>query len=333
MLTGRNYPPIHGIRVPAEDMARLAGELFETEGVTAEDAAFVADLLVLNDLRCVYSHGTRTLPYYLEHFRHGSVNPRPRVRVVEEAGSTVVVDGDGGLGYYPAYRAAKMTVDKAAEHGVAAATTRNHFHIGSAGLYSRLALEHDCVGMVMSAHRVTPDPEEMILGMASALPLSAAMPAGKEPPLVLDMGVHLLPGREDLMESFPRVFFKSIGLSAMLTVLGGIMAGVWRQEFCVPQSKWASNQGSFIAVFDVKRFMPVVEFKGEIDRHIAAARQMKPFPGMDRAELPGGLEWQWERENRESGILVGDEHRQMLETAAEETGVESPFGQYEETRF
>jgi len=75
--------------------------------------------------------------------------------------------------------------------------------------------------------------------------------------------------------------------------------------------------------FDAKRFIPVEELKAQMDRHIAAARQMQPFPGMDRAELPGGLEWQWERENREKGILVGDEHRQMLESAAEETGVVS----------
>ena len=332
MLTGRNYPPVQGIRVPADAMARLAADLLQTEGVTPEDAVFVAGLLVLNDLRCVYSHGTRTVPYYLEHFRDGSVNPRPRVRVVDEASSTTVVDGDGGLGYFPAYRAAEMTVEKAVQHGVAAATTRNHFHIGSAGLYSRLVLEHDCIGMVMSAHRVTPDPEEMILDLARAFPLSVAMPSGEEPPIVLDMGAHLLPGQDDLMEAFPRVFFKSLGLTSMLTVMGGIMAGVWSEEFGESQSKWASNQGSFIAVFDAKRFIPVEELKAQMDRHIAAARQMQPFPGMDRAELPGGLEWQWERENREKGILVGDEHRQMLESAAEETGVVSPFHQFENTR-
>ena len=333
MLTGRNYPPVHGIRVPAEDMRELARALFEKAGMTAVDAEFVAGLLVLCDLRCIFSHGTKMVPYYLEHMADGGVNPHPQVRVVDDATCTAVVDGDGGLGYFAAHRAMEMAIDKALDHGVAAATTRNHFHIGSAGLYSRMAIERSCVGMVMSGHRIFPKPEGMILDLPSSVPISVAIPSGEGPPLVLDMGVGLLPRREELLGQFPNVFFKSLGLASMITALGGIMAGVWRPDLQDSRSKWESNQGAFVAVFDVKRFMPVEEFEQEMDRHIAAARSMQPFPGMDRAELPGGLEWQWEKENRERGILVSDEHRQMLTAAAEESGVACPFDLYEDSRF
>ena len=333
MLKGRNYPPDHGIRVPTEDMSRLVMALLEKAGMPASDAELLAAKLVLQDTRCVYSHGTKTVPYYLKHFREGGVNPRPQVRVVEEAASTAVVDGDGGLGYFPAHRATLLAIDKAVEHGLAAVTTRNHFHIGSAGLYSRMALESDCVGMVMSAHRSFPQEDGMIADLAKSFPLSVAIPSDQEPPLVLDMGAGMLPRREEIYGQFPKVFFKSLGLASVLTALGGIMAGVWKQEFREPESKWTSNQGAFIAVFDVKRFLPVAEFKREMDRHIAAARRMKPFPGMEQAELPGGLEWKWEREHSSSGILVSDEHRLMLETAAEEVGIESPFARFEGSRF
>jgi LDH2 family malate/lactate/ureidoglycolate dehydrogenase len=60
---------------------------------------------------------------------------------------------------------------------------------------------------------------------------------------------------------------------------------------------------------------------------------MKPFPGLDRAELPGGMEYAWEQENVAQGIPISDEHRQALEPWGEKLGVDSPYGEYEETRF
>ena len=54
---------------------------------------------------------------------------------------------------------------------------------------------------------------------------------------------------------------------------------------------------------------------------------------MDRAELPGGLEWRWERDNARDGIPLGREHREELEGIADEVGVDTPFSRYESTRF
>ena len=73
----------------------------------------------------------------------GKVNPRPNVRCINESPTTAVYDGDGGMGHFASYHAAKAAVKKAKEMGLGAATSRNHFHFGSAGKYSRLALEAD----------------------------------------------------------------------------------------------------------------------------------------------------------------------------------------------
>jgi LDH2 family malate/lactate/ureidoglycolate dehydrogenase len=70
-----------------------------------------------------------------------------------------------------------------------------------------------------------------------------------------------------------------------------------------------------------------------MDDFIGQARAMQPFPGFERAELPGGLEWQREREYAREGIPITAEHQQSLESIAEELGVETPFAQYEDTRF
>ena len=88
--------------------------------------------------------------------------------------------------------------ETAAEYGTAAATTRNHFHFGSAGKYSRIAVAAGCVGIAVSSHRYDLPPESIIKGVNATSPISIAFPNGEQPPLVLDMGAHMLPWNEDL---------------------------------------------------------------------------------------------------------------------------------------
>jgi len=321
----RNYPPAGGIRVPAEDMRRFIQALFEQVGTSPAHAAHMAQILVGNDLRCVFSHGTRQAATYVRLMREGKANPRPRVKVVEESGTTAVLDGDGGLGYFPAHRGTEMAIAKAREGGVAAVTTRNHFHCGAAGIYTRMALEHDCIGMAISSHRLRPDPDSSVLSAVGVSPLSVAVPTGVQPPLVLDMGAQILPAEPALMEQLPGAFFKALGLGCVFHALGGILAGIWKAEFADAGPGLGRQQGAFIAVFAVERFTAVEDFKREMDRYIEEARATRPFPGTDRAELAGGMEWAWERENTEKGIPISPEHQEVLAEAAAELDVEAPF--------
>jgi LDH2 family malate/lactate/ureidoglycolate dehydrogenase len=314
-------------------MRELVRALFLRAGLGEADAAFMARLLVQNDLRCVFSHGTRQLPLYLDQLRQGRINPSPRVSVAAESPTTAVLDGDGGLGYFPCHRGALLAAAKAVEHGVAAVTTRNHFHFGAAGNYSRLALERDCIGLATSAHRFPLDPQNLVLGAASVSPLSVAVPAGEQPPLVLDMGAGLLSYSPELFSRFPAPFFKGLGLGAVFLALGGVLAGIWKPECQHHPAGWSSNQGAFIAAFAVERFMDVAEFKQEMDRYLGQARALRPLPGTDRAELAGGLEWAWERENAELGIPYGDDHCRLLEELAAAHSVAPPFARWQHTRF
>lgn len=328
-----NVPPKSGIRVPADDLRQLVVQLFEKAGTSSEDAELMAHLLVLMDLRGVFSHGTRQTPGYTYMMLTGRVNPRPEIRIVNETLTTRVLDGDGGMGHFPCYQGAKWAVATAKKYGTAAVTTRNHHHFGGASKYSLVALEQDCIGLAISSHRILIEPNKPIRNVNGGSPISIAIPAGKQPPLVLDMATGFLPPEDRFFEQMPWAFFKELGLGAVMSALGGSLAGIYLPQFQPPQSKWDSSQGSFIAMFDVQCFMPVDQFKQRMDEWIAAARQMKPFPGETQAELPGGLEWQREQDYGRNGIPISPEHQKGLEDLAVKLGVESCFAKYEHTRF
>ena len=332
MLQSRNYPPEHGIIVPIEHQRTVIRSLLGTTPMRASDADFLADVLLTNETRCVYSHGSRQLPHYLEHLNGGGINPQPEVKVTADFGATAVIDGDGAIGYLACRVAMERVIAKAREFGTGAAATTNHHHVGSAGIWTRLAVAEGFVGMAMSDHRRDLDPSSMVMGVVTSSPLSIGFPTGDQPPFILDMGGGIMPGGEEMMATMPQPFFKALGVSAAIQLFGGVLAGIHRRER--PASRWIANQGAFLCAWDVSRFMDPGEFAVEIDRFVGQARAMQPFPGLDRTELPGGMEWQWERDNRARGAFaMGDEHRQILEELAAGAGVECGYEAFEGTRF
>jgi LDH2 family malate/lactate/ureidoglycolate dehydrogenase len=196
-----------------------------------------------------------------------------------------------------------------------------------------MAMEEGCVGMAISSHRIDPDPEESVSRAAGRSPISIAVPGGKQPPLVLDMGAVLLPRTEALMAEFPHAFFKGLGLGAVNAALGGILAGVQAPGESAPGSGWVSGQGSFLTAWDVSRFIDLQAFRSELDRYVEKARNTKPLPGLERAELAGGMEHEWDRENHALGIPLSDEHCRVLSKVATTVGLPDPCEAFEGERF
>ena len=323
-MAKQNRPPEAGVRIPREVMEDFTAQLFECAGTTHEDALLMSELLVANDLRCVFSHGTQQIPDYVRKIVTGAVNPRPKLRDVSESAGALVIDGDGGLGYFPCYRGTQRAITKARASGVAALTTRNHYHFGAAGNYTRLALSAGCIGLAVSSHRTSREAGESIFSTVTNSPISVAFPTKKQPPVVLDMGSSFLAFDASSCVDNPFPFFKAMGLSNIVQLLGGVFPGIY-QPVQLADSRWESNQGSFILVVDISHFMPVDELCQAVDRYVAEVRAMEPLPGSDEAEVAGGVEWRWEQENRRKGIPVSAEHRLALERIAAELGVETPF--------
>ncbi|MBI2191053.1 MAG: Ldh family oxidoreductase [Planctomycetes bacterium] len=322
-----NVPPKEFIRVPVEVLTPFIRRLYEKVGLSGEDAQTLADLLVLTDLRGVFSHGTQQTASYVDLYRTRRINPRPRVTVVREGPTTAVIDGDGGLGHFPSLLAARMATAKAKTHGLGACTTRNHNHFGGAGKYSRIPAEAGCVGLATSSHIFPVDPKTArVTYVAGGSPISFAFPHRDEPPLVIDMATWFVHETDEMIQQFPAAIFKGLGMGATCAGLGKILAGVTDLHKTRKHLYPGANQGAFILAIDVERFVPREAFLRDMDEYVRLARSLKPLPGYDRADLPGNLEWEREREWRRTGIPLGPDHLALLEGVARKLRVPTPFG-------
>jgi LDH2 family malate/lactate/ureidoglycolate dehydrogenase len=324
-----NRPPDEHAPLAAEPLRAFVTTVFERAGVPPEQAALLAGFLVANDLRGVFSHGTRQVSAYVGHFREGRLTPAPEVEVTAETPTTLTVDGGGGLGYFPASQAATLLGPKALSMGVAVALTRNHGHIGAAGLYSRIPLAHDLFCYVTSGHQLELQPEQSVLQAAGGSPMSFAIPTGEEPPFVLDFGAmhDLYAGSthvDEIIRLAPGTVFRSIGLGCVCQALGGFLAGVPVDPARARRQWSGANQGSLMIAVDLKLFCPLDAFKREMDEYSRRVREMQPLAGFEQAVLPGGMEWQREQEYASEGIPVGTKHAEMLRQMAAEFGLEAP---------
>src|SRR5712671_8244030 len=84
------------IRVDHAELLRFFTAVFAAKGMSAPDAATVADMLVWANLRGVDSHGAMRLPSYLDQIRKGEFDPKAQPSVRPLMPATFILDGARG---------------------------------------------------------------------------------------------------------------------------------------------------------------------------------------------------------------------------------------------
>ncbi len=342
--------------VTAEQLRRFIAGVYQAVGVPADDAATVAQLMVKADLIGADGHGVFRLPQYVRRIRAGGMNPVAVPTLVQERAAMGLVDGDNGLGHLAVSLAARTAISKARSAGVAWCGVRNGNHAGPASLYARMALPHDMIGVyfaVGSANHLAPwGGIELLL---STNPIAAAIPAGEEPPVVLDMAttvaaygkVKVKAQRGEAMPEgwmidrqgnpltdptrsaegllMPIGGYKGYGLALIFGLLAGTLNGAAMGREVVDfnaDDTTETNTGQAIMAIDIAAFGDVAEFKARVDALARDIRGSGRLPGVDRIALPGDSSHATRLLREKAGIPIPPPLRAQLDTLAREVGAE-----------
>ena len=156
-------------------------------GCSAAEANLAAEVLASADLRGVDSHGIARLVGYVRLWEKQRINAQPNIRVVHETPSTAVVDGDAGLGLVIAPHAMQIAISKARSAGTGWVAVRHSNHFGIAGYHAMQALPHDMIGIALTNASPLVAPTFSTDRLLGTNPIAVAIPAGEQPPLVVDM--------------------------------------------------------------------------------------------------------------------------------------------------
>jgi len=342
-----------GALVPASAIAALIKDAMMAVGVPDADAAKVAELMLEADLTGADAHGVFRLPQYIRRIKAGGVNPKPTITIEKTAPATAIVDGDNGMGHLVMQRAADTAISLAKENGVAWVGARRSNHAGAAGTYAAMTLPHDMIGIYSAVANANHMPA---WGAAESLlstnPIAIAVPAGEEPPVVLDIATTVVsygtvkayklqgkPMPEGWMVSakdgkpvtdsaksaegllMPIGGHKGSGLALVLGLLAGTLNGAAFGREVVDfnaDDESACNTGHFIIALDVSRFLPIASFKSEIDRQLCELKSSPVLPGFDSIRLPGEQRRARRAERARDGVPVFSEVIEQLDKLAAE---------------
>lgn len=338
--------------IKSEDLWRFSNAVLEKMTVPRKEGEIVSTALIDADLRGIETHGVVRLPQYVTLIKNGTINPKPQIKMIGESATHSLWDNDYGMGFLGSVKAMGLCIEKAKREGIAMAGVRNSSHFGAAGYYTIMAAELGLISFAASNAYPVMAPPGTITPTHGNNPLSYALPAGENPPIVTDMATSVasqgrikklgnegkpIPlgwayDREGKPTDDPEAFsllmplgeggYKGFGLAVAMDVLAGVLTGSLfaRKIISGPGSRGC---GHFFLVIDPQRFIPLDEFKKRMDEMIRMVKGAQPpDQPMGPISLPGERGFEKKKKRLREGIPVSAATLKLLERLGD--GLEIP---------
>jgi LDH2 family malate/lactate/ureidoglycolate dehydrogenase len=303
--------------VRIEDLRRSLAVAFERLDLEREAADGLAGLLLDSELRGHRDHGVAALGTLATLYRDGRLNPRPRVRVLQETDGALLLDGDRGCGPTAPTRAMQWCIERARERkGMAVAAVRD-WQLLVAGPYARLAAEAGLIGFACTNFIPLVAPPGGRTAVFGTNPLAYGLPAGRHPPVVLDVATTMTAMQKVRLaaqrgEPVPEGMFfdrdarpttdpaefldgglmaplghphsphKGFGLALFVDALAGVLSGAGFARGVADEAP-----GNFFWALDVEAFQPRQEFLARMDAQIDQIKDGERLPGVRELLVPG----------------------------------------------
>lgn len=329
-------------------LKELTKDVLAAAGTKLEEADWVADCLVLSNLKGVDSHGVQQVPGYVKAIQDGFLKPGAEIKLIKERASTSYFDGGWGYGYSVARKVMNITMEKAKNAGIAFSAIRNIHHIGRVGKWAEMALEENMVGIASQPGGVYTAPWGGIDRKLPIAPIAFAAPSGKYPPIIIDMSLGPIAGGRTAILALrdrkvplgwyvdddgkltddPKIFhsgkgaqlplgqkglgYKGMALSMMIEILAGPLLGIIAE----PDTHPFERRGVFLGAINIEAFTDLKTFKQSMDSIISDLKSSRLANGFEEILVPGEPEWREMERRKREGVFLDDEiFQRILDTA------------------
>ncbi len=347
-MTRRENTNEDTVLVDAAHLRGYCAGILEGLGVPESQAETVAASMVEADLRGVDSHGSHLMSLYVKRLRAGDLRAHTEVIVVSDDGPILQLDGGLGIGQVAGVIAMDHAIEKARQFGVGAVGVRESSHLGALGYYTLRAAEPGIFAMAFQNGPPFVPPCGGRTGIFSTNPISYAVPAGDEFPIVYDVATTAVAGNKILLARMrgdreipadwardsqgrpttdPQAAsiehlqwfggHKGFGIGMLVEILSGVLTGSSFGRTEISDSPLIGMQrvskGYLFLTIDVSRFMPLTEFRTRTDTLIRDVHASETAEGVERIYVPGEIEHLRRAERLRDGIPLPAAHARELE--------------------
>ena len=326
----------------------------EAVNVPAADVMIIANLMIKSDLVGADGHGIFRLPAYLKRIRAGGVNLQPNIHIEREQGATALINGDNALGHLVMNRAVELALEKVKRHSVCWIGSHFGNHSGAASVYVRKLAEQGYIGIYMAVGNANHmAPWGGIDLLLSTNPIAIAVPAGKDPIVLLDIATTVAaygkvkvaaqkgesipddwmidkqgkpitdPKRSAEGSLLPIGGYKGYGLAVMIGLLAGALndaaVGKGTIDFNAHHDL-ITNTGQTIIAVDPSAFGNRDEFIARVIELVNDLKSSSRLPGVNEIRVPGEGAAKTMVERQKLGIPISPELLDALNACAKECG-------------
>lgn len=175
--------------LPIGALTEVARAIVERGGSLPDEAAAVAENLVLANASGHDSHGVGMLPRYVDALLEGGLLPNQHVSVALDAGPLLRLDGNAGYGQVVGREAMERGIARARELGVCVVALANAHHLGRIGHWAEQCLEANLVSLhfVNVVSRPIVAPFGGLDARTGTNPVCVGLPRAGAAPIVLDL--------------------------------------------------------------------------------------------------------------------------------------------------
>ncbi len=341
-------------RVAAQELEAFAAAIFEKVGLSPEDAATEAHVLVWANLRGIDSHGVLRIPQYVASVERGGMNPHAHIRIERETPAVLLIEADHAFGPVVTTLAMRCAIAKAAQVGVGWAVIRNTTHQGAMGYYALMAAEEGMAGLAIVCNPPNMAPTGAKAAGVHNSPIAIAVPAKQHGALVLDMATSVaafgkiqlaidkgipIPAGWALDQDgnpttdprqarilLPAGGYKGYGLALMFECLTSLFAGNPLLEPILLHTGTVrpGTQNSVVAAVNIAAFGDVEAYREHIDRLIEGIKALPKAEGVEEILVPGEPERRVLAERQAQGIPLPEGTVRNLREVASRLGVPLP---------
>jgi LDH2 family malate/lactate/ureidoglycolate dehydrogenase len=339
-----------------EELRTLSKALYEAAGTPSDHAEIVTAHQVGANLKGHDSHGVVLLPTYVNRIDRGHIMPKAKPEVMSETPTTIQVNGQWGFGPVISEWTMQRCIDKAHEMKVAMGVVREQSHVGSLNDYPLMAAKAGLIGILMCDSGQGPKSVAPFGGREARLgtnPICIAFPTDLPGPVFIDMATsavaagklnvararglpiplgwlldkHGKPTTDPNAAQDGGVMLplggpeghKGYGLSFAVETFAALLPGL---GFGIdPQGR--HNDGAFMLAMDPSAFMPLSEFKGQVEAFVKYLKETPPAEGFKEVLYPGEKEHYTEQQRRKEGIPIEDSTWKRITELADRFGVTS----------
>lgn len=323
-------------------------------GSSAAEVEAVASNLIEANLTGHDSHGVGMLPRYAQAYLTGGLKPNTHVRVLQDHGAMLRLDGDAGFGQVIGHEAMALGIERARAHGTCVVALGNSHHLGRIGAWAEQVADAGLVSLhfVNVIARAIVAPHGGADARFGTNPFCAGVPVPGRPHVIVDFATSTIAqgktrvahnkgepvppgsllddqGRETTDPRWSVVppygalmafgGHKGYALALLCELLGGALAAGNTQNTDAGEPRVLN--GMFSVLIDAARLAEPAAFAAETERFVAWLQAGRVREGFDAVKLAGDPE----RENRArrsiEGVPVDATTWQEIRDAAVSLGV------------